>query len=161
MTIAFNADEVLAMAERIERNGIRFYTAAARGIKKYQVLFARLAQEEARHEAIFAAMRQKLPLKERETTSYDPGGQNGLYLQAMADRAVFKKGVYPGLKKGPAEAGLAEVIDTAIGNEKDSIVFYVGLRELVPANLGRNRISAIIAEEYGHIAFLRGITLKK
>ena len=39
----------------------------------------------------------------------------------------------------------------AIGLEKDSIVFYLGLKELVPERLGKGRLDGIIQEEYGHI----------
>jgi len=42
----------------------------------------------------------------------------------------------------------------AIGQEKDSIVFYTGLREGISQTAGRDRIQAIIKEEMGHIGFL-------
>jgi rubrerythrin len=42
----------------------------------------------------------------------------------------------------------------AIGQEKDSIVFYTGLRERISQTAGRDRIQAIIKEEMGHIGFL-------
>ena len=158
MTIAFNAEEILAMAARIERNGKIFYKTAAGRAGKFKDLFLRLAKEEAGHLAIFEAMRKKLSAEEREETAYDPGRQNGFYLQAMADRAVFKPGAPASIKK-QQETGLAGVIAAAIENEKDSIVFYVGLRELVPARLGREKINAVIDEEFKHIVFLRGITL--
>jgi rubrerythrin len=38
--------------------------------------------------------------------------------------------------------------------EKDSIVFYLGMKELVPERLGKNRIDGIIKEEMGHLASL-------
>ena len=104
---------------------------------------------------------QKDPVRYvREVFGAEPSEQQISYLQAMADRAVFKPGAPASIKK-QQETGLAGVIAAAIENEKDSIVFYVGLRELVPARLGREKINAVIDEEFKHIVFLRGITLKK
>jgi rubrerythrin len=148
------------MAEQIEHNGVKFYSLVAGQLNQFHDLFAQLAREEKKHLAIFTGMRKKLSAADRESTAYDPDSQNNLYLQALADREVFKTNVDP-RKILPSAATLAQVIDLAIGKEKDSIVFYVGARELVPEKLGREKINSIIAEEYGHIAFLRGITLNR
>jgi len=45
----------------------------------------------------------------------------------------------------------------AIGLEKDSIAFYVGIKEAIPAGWGgwgQDKIAAIIREEMGHIRLL-------
>ncbi len=42
----------------------------------------------------------------------------------------------------------------AIEQEKDSIVFYTDLREMISQTAGRERIKEIIEEEMGHIGFL-------
>jgi rubrerythrin len=42
----------------------------------------------------------------------------------------------------------------AISREKESIVFYLGLKGLVPENLGRNKIYDIIREEMKHLRLL-------
>ena len=39
----------------------------------------------------------------------------------------------------------------AIGLEKDSIVFYLGMKEMVPERLGGSRIDGIIREEMRHV----------
>jgi rubrerythrin len=38
--------------------------------------------------------------------------------------------------------------------EKESILFYVGMLDVVPPDLGRNKLEAIIAEEKRHIVTL-------
>jgi len=38
--------------------------------------------------------------------------------------------------------------------EKDSIVFYVGIKEAIPPDWGKAKIDAIIREEMGHISLL-------
>ena len=159
MTITFNADEILQMTEQIERNGVKFYSLAAERLPQSRDIFTQLARQEEEHLSIFSGMRKGLSAAEREATSHDPGQENSLYLQAMADREVFKLDDDP-QKSLPSSVTLAGVIDIAIGKEKDSIVFYVGMKELVSEKLGGEKINSIISEEYRHIAVLRGIAVK-
>jgi rubrerythrin len=49
---------------------------------------------------------------------------------------------------------LEGILKEAITAEKDSIVFYLGMKELVPETLGKKRIDAIIKEEMSHIKLL-------
>ena len=49
---------------------------------------------------------------------------------------------------------MVEILKSAIEAEKDSIVFYLGMKEAVPKNLGKGRIEAIIKEEMEHIRML-------
>jgi rubrerythrin len=49
---------------------------------------------------------------------------------------------------------MVEILKSAIEAEKDSIVFYLGMKEGVPEKLGKGRLEAIIKEEMGHIRVL-------
>ncbi len=49
---------------------------------------------------------------------------------------------------------MVENLKSAIEAEKDSIVFYLGMKEAVAENLGQDRIDVIIKEEMGHIRVL-------
>ena len=49
---------------------------------------------------------------------------------------------------------ISDVLSTAIELEKKSILFYVGLKALVPESLGADKVEAIIKEEAGHVALL-------
>jgi rubrerythrin len=42
----------------------------------------------------------------------------------------------------------------AIGLEKDSVVFYVAIRDAVPQSLGKEKVEGIIKEEMDHIILL-------
>ncbi len=154
MGIQFNADEIFEMAEQIERNGARFYRKAAEGsAPAAQALFLRLAAMEDEHEKTFAALRAKLSEAEKSAPIFDPEGQAALYLQAVADGHIFDPRSDPAAKlKGKEKP--AEILHIALGAERDSIAFYVGLREAVPPRLGRARIEAIIREEMTHVADL-------
>lgn len=155
MGTPFNADEVFEMAEQIERNGAKFYRAAAKKFPSLRKTLLDLAVMEDDHEKTFAAMRAELSAGDSAIDGpvFDPDGQAQMYLRVMADGRVFD------VKADPAEqlAGkdtAGEVLKMAIGLEKDSIAFYVGLKEAVSRKAGKDKVEAIIKEEFGHIATL-------
>jgi rubrerythrin len=157
MTVPPTADEIFEIAEQIERNGSRFYRRAAQGVtdsRARQVLLD-LAAMEDEHERVFAAMRGELLEQERAPRVPDPYGEAILYVRGMADGHVFDVRTDPAERLTGKET-MEEVLRTAIGLEKDSIVFYLGLKEIVPERLSKQRIDDIIKEEMGHIAVLSG-----
>ena len=155
MSFEFNADEILEMAEKIERNGARFYRKAAELVKDAAVskLLQDLAVWEDGHERVFASMRADLADQERESMVFDPEQETSMYLRAMADGHVFDARVNPADKLTGKESA-EDILRMAIGQEKDSIVFYTGLKEMISQTAGRERIETIIKEEMGHIGFL-------
>ncbi|MGB6838556.1 MAG: ferritin family protein [Dehalococcoidia bacterium] len=155
MTIPFNADEILEIAEQIERNGARFYRRAAQGITDSgtREKLLDLAAMEEEHQKVFAAIRADLLPEEREPTIPDPWGEAALYLRGIADGHVFDVRTDPAGKLTGKETR-EDILRTAIGLEKDSIILYLGMREIVPERLGKGRIDAIIKEEMSHIATL-------
>ena len=147
------ADEVFEMAQQIERNGAAFYRLAAKQFPAQQRLLTIIAEQEDGHCATFSALRRQLTSKDQEATAYDPGQEGEAYLRAMADRRVVDVSRRPkDLLKG-AES-FADILGIAVGMEKDSIVFYVGMQDMVPPALGRNKLDLIIKEEMKHIVFL-------
>lgn len=157
MSFGFNADEILQMAERIERNGVRFYRAAAEATADpaFKERFVELAEMEITHEQTFAAIRQELSSDEKGQTAFDPQDETQAYLAAMANSEIFDN------SNDPAElvaqtSSPAEVLRVAIGLEKESILFYLGLKDLVSTRLGRDRVARIIDEEKSHVALLNG-----
>jgi rubrerythrin len=156
MAIRFSAEEVFGMAVRIEKNGAAFYRRAAElhaGTSE-ATLFTQLAAMEDEHAVTFTNMSSSLTAAEKETQTFDPQDEAGMYLAALADTR--------GGEGSPAAAAeldgnetVTDVINRAIGLEKDSILFYTGLKEMVPANLGRDKIEMIITEEMRHVAQLR------
>jgi rubrerythrin len=155
MGLQFNADEIFEIAEMIERNGAEFYRRAAELVTETsaKTLLLELAAWEESHLSLFMEMRQQLAGRACEPATFDPEGLTGAYLKALADRRVFdyKEDV---AKKLSGRENLDDILKTAIGLEKDSIIFYLGLKELVPEALGKDKIEAIIKEEMRHIALL-------
>ncbi len=153
MGMPFNADEVFEMAEQIERNGARFYRAAAEKFSEVGQLLLELAAMEDQHEKTFAAMRSELSGTEAEPLVFDPDGQAQLYLQAMADEHIFNIKSDPVNQLGNLDTP-DEVLKMAMGMERDSIAFYAGLKESVSRKAGKDKVEAIIKEEISHIAIL-------
>ncbi len=156
MSTAFNADEVFEMAEQIERNGAAFYREAAAKAANREVkeMFLNMASMEDGHLRVFHEMRKDLTEQEKGETAFDPYNEATLYLQALADSKGFEGMKSPTVKLTGKES-VQELIEIAIGAEKNSVLYYVGLKDLVPAEAGRDKIEAIIREEVRHVADLR------
>lgn len=155
MGIKFNADEIFKIAEKIERNGAAFYKKAADRAKDNDAakILKDLAQQEEAHEKIFSLIHSELPPSASKPVSFDPNNEVEEYLGTVADGYVFD------LNKNPIDLisgseSPSDVLKVAIGLEKDSVVFYAGIRDLVLKNAGAEKIDAIIREELKHITIL-------
>lgn len=156
MGLRFTAEELLQIAERIERNAVVFYAAAANSVAHPGTadLLRQLSTWEGGHAALFAAMRQSLSEREREAVTFDPDDEIALYLQAMADGTVFPIEEDPAAVLGPAPT-LDRVFELALTREHESIVYYTGMRSHLPPALGRDKLDHVIREEFGHITHLQ------
>ncbi len=151
MAVTYNADEIFEMAVQLERNGAKFYRAAAEKLPSVRKVLTDLAAMEDEHEKTFANMREQL--SNQEQIVFDPEGEAQMYLGVMAEGQVFDVGAEPaGQFEGKETA--EDILEMAIGKEKESIAFYAGLKECVPPQAGRDKVEAIIREEFGHIATL-------
>jgi len=153
--MVFNAREIFEMAVQIEKNGANYYRLAAEGATdtRTRQLFYDLAAMEDEHKKIFIAMMEELSPQERELTAQDPYGEAVYYLRAMADGQVFD------VKADPARLLMEQktredILKMAINFEKDSIVFYLSMKELIPQRLGKDKIDSILKEEMSHIILL-------
>ena len=159
MAYDFNVNDILEMAEQIERNGSEFYKNSADGVTdpSSRQLLLNLAAMENTHEKTFASMRADLTEKEKASTTFDPENEAVLYLRALADSRVFVEKQIPdiaAMANRPEDEIMEEIFKFAIGAEKDSIVFYLGMKDAVPENLGKHRLDVIIKEEMGHVRML-------
>jgi rubrerythrin len=155
MGIRFNADEVFGMAVHMEANGAAFYRRAADLNSDSQNIsfLAMLAEMEDGHKATFESMREELPAEMRETTAHDPYMEANLYLNAMVDTGKYE-GAPKVANSLTGEETMEEILRMALGLEEKGIVFYLGLKEMVPDKLGKDKIDGIIAEEKSHIVTL-------
>ena len=149
MSYDFTADDVFEMAEQLEKNGAKFYRTAAESVSdpdEKQMLMD-LAVMEDDHEKTFTKMRSELKAAEKSQTVFDPEGESVAYLRALADTRVF-------FEKEINTSSLEDILKAAIEAEKDSIVFYLGMKEGVPENHGKSKLENIIKEEMAHVRIL-------
>ena len=158
MSYDFSADDIFAMAEQIERNGAKFYRTAAENVTDpaAKELLIGLAGMEDEHEKTFALIRAQMSEKEKTATVFDPQSESALYLRALADVRVF-------FEKKIDLSSMRKILKAAIEAEKDSIVFYLGMKDLVSDKLGKDKLDTIIKEEMRHIRILSTelVALKK
>ncbi len=149
MSFVFNADEIFEMALKIEQNGEKFYrdSAARIGDPEAIQLLLKLADMEVEHQKTFNGMRQALSAADKKAMTFDPNNETGLYLASLANTKVF-------FEKDIDISALEGIFKAALAAEKDSIAFYLGMKDLVPAGSGRDKIEEIIQEEMRHIRII-------
>lgn len=155
MGILFSAGDIFEIAIEIERNGAGFYRKAASQTSdttaRQELL--ELAAMEDDHEVTFTQLKRDLIGDDKTVEWYDAEDEAVLYLQNFAAGQVFD------ITKNPAEwltpeTTLKQVIEFAMQRERDSVLFFVGMKNLVPTGRGSVKIEAIIKQEMWHIALL-------
>ena len=147
----FSAAEALEMAMQIEINGEVFYNAVAAkmtdpGVKK---LFQELAAQEQRHYLVFQKMAGTVGGAASPSAPDAERDEYQTYLQAALDNALFA-----GADKALALAGQAcdrqAALRVAIGFEKDTLLFFYDLRDMV-SEAEQKAINGILQEEKLHL----------
>jgi len=151
----YNAEEILQIAVTIEENAQAFYNQAAETVSdpEAKTIFAELGAWEAAHIEVFSSMRDRFLAARQDVVYEDPDGEAARYLQAIGDGKIFDVS-----KKDQELAALPDdpiaILEVAIGREKDAVLFYLSLKEVVPESLGRDEVQKILDEELGHVRFL-------
>ena len=148
MAVFFSGSELLEIAMGIERNGMAFYQALADKTGKRDVkdIYTYLAGEEKKHLDTFQGMSDSLgQVKPLETYTEE----YMLYLKSLVDSAVFSN-VTEAQQKAGKMSNEIEALDTGIQAEKDSILFYMELQNLVRER-DRKVVLKILDEEKNHL----------
>jgi rubrerythrin len=154
MFVFGTADDVFGMAIRIEENGFAFYNGAAKKTQETAVkkLFEELANMEQGHVTAFKSLRATMPAALLETPVWDPEGLAESYLQATADTHIFTvEAAQDRLKNAMT---VDQTIDMAIQFEKDSVAFFLGMKELLSHHEGKDEINKLIDAEMEHVRML-------
>lgn len=152
----FAGNEIVELGIQIEKNGRDFYNALAKKSKILQACdtFKYLAGEEEKHIAVFKEILDK-------TQQYEPQGLDAdeyyAYMNALASEYVFTK-ANTGVEIAREIKSDREAIDLGIRFEKDSIIFYEGIKKTVP-EYDLKIVEELIVEEESHLKKL--IDLKK
>ncbi len=155
MSYYMNVDEVYQVGVEIEKNGQAFYqaAAAATGDPAVKKLCEGLAAWETRHVEVFEKLRRELPPEARADGAFDPADEERAYLRAAADDHVFRKGTDIPALVAKCQTPKA-LLDLAIQFEKDSVVYYTAMKQLMPPCEACGSVDALIDEELRHIAML-------
>ena len=157
MAITFSASELINIAIGIERRGIAFYDTMARSTENAEArdVFQYLADMERTHIRIFQG-------KLGEADKYQPpesyAGEYAAYLQALVDSAVFTDDSITSEMATQLSSDI-EAMELAIGAEKDSILFYYEMREIMPQR-AQPTVNKIITEEKSHLRELSELKKK-
>lgn len=151
MQETLTADYVLQLAEQIERNGQQYYFTAAQTYPGERGMFLDLAEAELEHEKMFAEMRSRLAL--RPAPPIDPEGNLAHYIQNLAAGTFFEFGADP-TSVFREHQSPQDIIWTAIGLEKETILFYEAVERIMPEQSDQKAVEAIIAAEVSHIGIL-------
>ena len=151
MEETLTADYVLQLAEQIERNGQKYYFAAAQIYEGGRGIFLDLAQVELEHEKTFAGMRARLALK--PAPPIDEDGNLAHYIRNLAAGTFFEFGADPTVVFRENDTP-QNIIWGAVGLEKETILFYEGVERIMPNPDDRKTVDAIIEAEVSHIGIL-------
>ena len=157
MSISFSGSEIIDIAIDIERRGIAFYDVMTRSTDNAAArdVFQHLVDMEREHIQIFQDMLAEADkYQPSETSTEEYAG----YLQALVDNAVFTDDMVTSEMATQAESDI-EALELAIGAEKDSILFYYEMRDVMPQQ-ARSAINKIIAEEKSHLRQLSELKKK-
>lgn len=144
----FSGSEVVEIGIQIEKNGRDYYTTLMNQSKneKARELFKFLAGEEEKHIATFQKILSGVQ-------KYEPQGLDSdeyyAYMNNLASEHVFTQ-EDKGAEVAKAIKSDKEAIDKAIGFEEDSIVFYEGVKKIVPP-FDVEVVEGLIAQEQNHL----------
>ncbi len=144
----FAGSEMVELGIEIERNGRDFYNTLASQSKNQKAgeIFRYLAGEEEKHIKVFQEILNK-------TEKYELSGLDAdeyfAYMNALASEYVFTQ-KDKGKEIAKTIENDKEAVDMGIGFEKDSIIFYEGMKKAVP-EYGLKIINELIMQEQSHL----------
>lgn len=153
----FTGSEIVGIGIQIEKNGRDFYNTLINQSKRPQAIeiFKFLAGEEEKHIAVFQKILGEIE-KNEQTESYP--GEYLDYMGVLASEYVFTQ-ENKGQEIAKKTSTDKEAVETGIGFEKDSIIFYEGMKKVVPKS-NYKVIDELIAQEQKHLRQLSDLKKK-
>lgn len=157
MSISFSISELINIAVSIERRGVAFYDTMSKSTENQAARdsFYYLADMEREHVKIFQRLLGEVD-KYHVSGSYS--GEYVAYLQALVDSSVFTDEMATSEMVTRAGSDI-EALELAIGAERDSILFYYEMREIIPQQ-AHTTVNKIITEEKSHLRQLSELKKK-
>ncbi len=148
MADTFAISEVLELAVQIEINGKDFYDILAKQSKNKNAkdIFKHLTDEEEKHRETFQKMLDSVKTDAPEGAYPE---EYFAYIRALAEGKVFAQ-KNKGKETAKNVKNEKEALDLGINAEKFSILFYEGMKKLVPGE-DNKMIDVVIDEEKDHL----------
>ncbi|RME66177.1 MAG: hypothetical protein D6778_05130 [Nitrospirae bacterium] len=150
----YSIREVIEQAIRTEQLGMKFYQEMAERFKDNQEikdLFETLATKEKLHEERFKELKDLLG--EEEPEGWDEVSE---YMRAIVESEFFL-GSEKSLAKIKSISTYQEAVEYALGFEKETLVYYIGIRKTIKE---KDILDEIINEEQSHIMWLNRFARK-
>jgi rubrerythrin len=144
----FAASEIVELGIQIEKNGRDFYNTLVKQTKSERAadIFKYLAGEEEKHILVFQKILEK-------TEKYEPpkiyADEYLAYMNALAGEYIFTQKDQGRIIAEKIKSD-KEATDTGIKFEKDSILFYVGMKKVVP-DYDHKVLEELILQEQNHL----------
>lgn len=147
----FSASEVVQIGIQIEKNGRDFYEVlkGKSSMEKVREVFSFLSGEEERHIKVFEGILGKA---EGYVPPESYPGELLNYINALAAEYIFTQ-EGKGKLIASAVKNDKEATGIAIGFEKDSIIFYEGMKGMV-ASYEAKVVNELIQQEQAHLVKL-------
>jgi len=144
----FAGSEIVELGIQIEKNGRDFYNALVKQTKNQEAkrTFKYLAEEEKKHIEVFSKILDSVH-KYEPPESYP--GEYFAYMNALARDYIFTQ-KDKGEQIAKKTKNDREAIDWGIRFEKDSILFYQGMKKVIP-EYDHRVVDELIAQEQSHL----------
>ena len=146
----FSVGEIIDIAIQIEENGESFYRKALENTldPAFKELLQWLADEELRHRECFLKMRASMRAASEDRLTEQVSG--ALLQSAVGDHAFsLEEADFSSIRNE------SDLIETAMGFERDSIMFYEMIQSLVTDPVILGHADRIIEEEEKHTELLQ------
>ncbi|PLV57625.1 ferritin family protein [Thermotoga sp. SG1] len=147
----FSAKELLNIAVRVEKDGEEFYRKLAERFEKPDIkeFFSYMARQEAEHARTFESIGEELGVDEETYLNLEDAEE---YLKSFVEGRFFPDTVT--MEKYLKEKSVEEAIDFSISVEKETIIFYYEILELLRNERAKDLVRSIINQEKQHVVKL-------
>ena len=149
---------LLNMAAKVEHATAGFYFQISKNVTDEEafLVLQKMATNELEHEDFFSDLRLTYENRIKTPIQATTWQSISKYASAVQDSRIFDFDfILNHVVTGSEETG--DVIRMAIGFEKDSIVFYAGLANIIEDNEMNKLLKEIIREEFNHLSTLINI----
>ncbi len=145
----FTVADIRDIAIQIEQNGEKSYQRASEAVvdSKLAIIFRWMAEEERRHAKYFASLAVDGPLSP-EQQEIEAMGRS--LLQDMVRDKTFS------LEQNKLNAAekIVDLLEQSLAFERDTVLFYEFLHDIVDEPAIKRQVQVIIEEEKRHVAML-------